>query len=119
MVCVEAADCRTFCTAGTSSAIRIEMMPITTRSSISVKPGRRRDMVRPPDGTGRANSSIPDRSNVPRGLGTFRISDDGYVGCEYPTHPSSQVGGQSTAPLRAQRLERRGELLVDPRNVAE
>src|ERR1051325_8316998 len=36
MHCVRAAAARTFCTAGTSSAIRIAMMAITTRSSISV-----------------------------------------------------------------------------------
>src|SRR5947208_7346729 len=37
-----AAASRTFCTAGRSRPIRIAMMAITTRSSISVNPGRSR-----------------------------------------------------------------------------
>jgi hypothetical protein len=38
--CVRAAASRTFCTAGTSSAIRIAMIAITTSNSISVNAGR-------------------------------------------------------------------------------
>src|SRR5687768_4066913 len=44
---MRAAASRTFCTAGRSRPIRMAMMAITTRSSISVKPGLReveRDM---------------------------------------------------------------------------
>src|SRR5262245_6506866 len=37
---VRAAASRTFCTAGTSKAIKMAMMAITTKSSISVKPRR-------------------------------------------------------------------------------
>src|SRR5262245_50316071 len=36
--CVRAADSRTFCTAGTSSAIKIAMMAITTSNSMRVNP---------------------------------------------------------------------------------
>src|SRR5262245_61786868 len=39
--CVRAAASRTFCTAGTSSAIKIAMIAITTSNSINVKPRRR------------------------------------------------------------------------------
>src|SRR4051812_9972658 len=47
---VRAAASRTFCTAGTSSAIRIAMMAMTTRSSISVKPDLRGEsMAVPPE----------------------------------------------------------------------
>src|SRR5438105_644784 len=38
--CVRAAASRTFCTAGTKRAIRMAMIAITTKSSISVKPTR-------------------------------------------------------------------------------
>src|SRR5262245_52641781 len=40
MVWVRPAASRTFCTAGSNSAIRIAMIAITTRSSISVNPDR-------------------------------------------------------------------------------
>src|SRR5277367_4008374 len=40
LVCVRAAASRTFCTAGTNSAIRIAMIAITTSSSMRVKPSR-------------------------------------------------------------------------------
>src|SRR5476651_2643091 len=39
--CVRAAAARTFCTAGTRSAIKIAMIAITTNSSINVKPAER------------------------------------------------------------------------------
>src|SRR5262245_38260166 len=39
--CVRAAASRTFCTAGSSNPIRIAMMAMTTRSSMSVNPRRR------------------------------------------------------------------------------
>jgi hypothetical protein len=48
MHCVRAAASRTFCTAGTSRAIKMAMMAMTTSNSISVKPGRRLDMMAPP-----------------------------------------------------------------------
>src|SRR5690242_21802526 len=40
--CVRAAASRTFCTAGTSRAIRMAMMAITTNNSINVKASLRR-----------------------------------------------------------------------------
>src|SRR4051812_33715224 len=43
-VSVREAASRTFCTAGISNAMRTAIMAITTRSSISVKPRRVRDM---------------------------------------------------------------------------
>src|SRR5262245_58426724 len=45
---VRAAASRTFWTAGRSSPIRMAMMAMTTSSSISVKPDRRRGMLNPP-----------------------------------------------------------------------
>src|SRR6516164_8224594 len=49
MLCVRAAASRTFWTAGTSRAIRMAMMAITTNNSISVNPLHlQRLMVRPP-----------------------------------------------------------------------
>src|SRR5262245_66203793 len=42
--CVRAAASRTFCTAGTRSAIKMAMMAMTTSSSMSVKPRGRREM---------------------------------------------------------------------------
>ncbi len=39
--CVRAAASRTFCTAGTRSAIKIAMIAMTTSNSISVKPALR------------------------------------------------------------------------------
>src|SRR5438128_11732669 len=39
--CVRAAASRTFCTAGTSKAMRMAIIAMTTRSSIKVKPDRR------------------------------------------------------------------------------
>ena len=73
-----AADSRTFCTAGTSRAIRMAMMAITTNSSISVKPllpsrrarfiaaspqkMRKRRLARPASRTGgvlKENDSVP------------------------------------------------------------
>src|SRR5262245_59833295 len=41
-LCARAAASRTFCTAGSSRPIRVAMMAMTTSSSISVKPPRRR-----------------------------------------------------------------------------
>src|SRR5262245_27265604 len=41
--CVRAAAARTFCTAGTNSAIKMAMIAITTSSSMSVNAGRGRD----------------------------------------------------------------------------
>src|SRR6266566_2739661 len=46
MHCVRAAASRTFWTAGTSSAIKIAMIAITTSNSMSVKPDLLRNLVR-------------------------------------------------------------------------
>src|SRR5262245_36063626 len=53
---------RTFCTAGMRRPIRMAMIAITTRSSMSVKPRRwvgERDMVEPPDECGRDGRGAP------------------------------------------------------------
>src|SRR5262245_10715528 len=42
---MRAAASRTFCTAGSSSPIRMAMMAMTTNNSIRVKPGRKRDAL--------------------------------------------------------------------------
>src|SRR5262249_27711420 len=76
---VRAAASRTFCTAGSSSPIRMAMMAITTSNSIKVKPRRfeeRRGFIRrPPDDdanvygrrtlpAGEENGTIPPAENV-------------------------------------------------------
>src|SRR5688572_23158614 len=53
--CVRAAASRTFCTAGTSSAMRMAMMAITTKSSMSVKPRCRADEGRIDEGRIKTN----------------------------------------------------------------
>src|SRR5690349_15182386 len=57
MHCVRAAASRTFCTAGTSRAIRIAMMAMTTSNSMSVKADRERtDMTKLHRSADRANA---------------------------------------------------------------
>src|SRR5215475_865765 len=68
--CVRAAASRTFCTAGTSSAIKIAMIAITTSNSIRVNPltrAKRKNRIKPPqegNDESEANSIVTEPSGA-------------------------------------------------------
>src|ERR1051325_10222399 len=64
MHCVRAAASRTFCTAGTSKAMRMAMMAMTTSNSINVKADRFGTMSAPSAGMAVAALNMEDEENL-------------------------------------------------------